>query len=173
MRDGLRRAQTKFGGRMSGTATIEMPNRSDFLFLATGAGGLAAGAWPLVDQICPDPGAVPEGQNLTVKWRGGPVVVRHRTNEEIEEAQKINLSGLRDPQADAQRVKKREWLIVAGVCTPLGCVPLGHEGQYEGWFCPCHGSTHDTSGRIRQGPAPLNLAAPEYTFLSDTRVKIG
>ena len=83
------------------------------------------------------------------------------------------LSDLRDPQTDAQRVQKPEWLIVVGVCTHLGCVPLGHEGKYEGWLCPCHGSVYDTSGRIRQGPAPLNLAVPEYTFLSDAKVKIG
>ena len=173
---------------MAGAITMEKPNRRDFLYLATGAAGavgVAALAWPLVDQMNPDAStlamastevdlsAIPEGQIVTVKWRGGPVFVRHRTKKEIEEAQNVNLSELRDPEADAQRVKKPEWLIVVGVCTHLGCVPLGHEGKYAGWFCPCHGSMYDTSGRIRQGPAPLNLAVPEYTFLSDTKVKVG
>ncbi|HZZ60709.1 MAG TPA: ubiquinol-cytochrome c reductase iron-sulfur subunit [Roseiarcus sp.] len=173
---------------MSGATTIENPNRRDFLFLATGAVGavgVAAVAWPLIMQMNPDAstlamssievdlGAIPEAQIVTLKWRGGPVFVRHRTKKEIEEAQNVDLGELRDPQTDAQRVKKPEWLIVVGVCTHLGCVPLGHEGKYEGWFCPCHGSVWDTSGRIRQGPAPQNLAVPEYTFLSDTKVKIG
>jgi ubiquinol-cytochrome c reductase iron-sulfur subunit len=166
----------------------KIPNRREFLFLATGAVsaiGIAAVAWPLVDQMNPDTStlamssievdlnAIPEVQIVTFKWRGGPVFVRHGTKKEIEGAQKVNLSELRDPQTDAQRVKKPEWLTVVGFCTHLGCVPLGHEGKCEGWFCPCHGSMYDTSGRIRQGPAPLNLAAPECTFLSDTRVKIG
>ena len=168
--------------------TNEAPNRRDFLYLATGAAGavgVAALVWPFIDQMNPDASTlamastevdlsqVPEGQIVTVKWRGGPVFVRHRTKKEIEEAQNVSMSELRDPQADAQRVKKPEWLIVVGVCTHLGCVPLGHEGKYDGWFCPCHGSMYDTSGRIRQGPAPLNLAVPEYTFIGDAKVKIG
>ena len=99
--------------------------------------------------------------------------IRHRTKKEIEAAENVNLSELRDPQADKDRVKKPEWLIVVGICTHLGCVPIGHEGSYDGWLCPCHGSVYDTSGRIRQGPAPLNLAVPEYTFVSDTKVQIG
>lgn len=189
MRDGSYAAQRNwFGGGMAGAITIEDPNRRDFLYLATGAAGavgVAALAWPLADQMNPDAstlamasvevdlGAIPEGQIVTVKWRGGPLFVRHRTKTEIEAAQNVEISELRDPQTDAQRVKKPEWLIVVGVCTHLGCVPLGHEGKYEGWFCPCHGSMYDTSGRIRQGPAPLNLAVPEYTFLSDAKVKIG
>jgi ubiquinol-cytochrome c reductase iron-sulfur subunit len=170
------------------SATIENPSRRDFLYIATGAVaavGVAAVVWPLVDQMNPDAStlalasievdlsAVPEGQILTVKWRGGPVFVRHRTKKEIDAAQNVNIAELRDPQADKDRVKKPEWLIVSGICTHLGCVPLGHEGDYEGWKCPCHGSVYDTSGRIRQGPAPLNLMVPEYTFLSDTKVKIG
>jgi ubiquinol-cytochrome c reductase iron-sulfur subunit len=163
-------------------------SRRDFLFLATGAAaaaGVAALAWPFIDQMNPDAttlamsstevdiGAIPEGQIVTVKWRGGPVFIRHRTKKEIEDAQNVDVGDLRDPQTDAQRVQKPEWLIVVGVCTHLGCVPLGHEGKYEGWLCPCHGSVYDTSGRIRQGPAPLNLAVPEYTFLSNAKVKIG
>jgi ubiquinol-cytochrome c reductase iron-sulfur subunit len=164
------------------------PSRRDFLFLTTGAVaavGAAAVAWPLIDQMNPDASTlalasievdiapIAVGQILTVKWRGGPVFIRHRTPKEIQEAVDTPLSDLKDPQTDAQRVQKPEWLIVIGVCTHLGCVPLGHEGQYDGWKCPCHGSVYDTSGRIRQGPAPLNLAVPEYKFLTPTRVKIG
>ncbi len=170
------------------SATIENPSRRDFLYIATGAVaavGVAAVVWPLIDQMNPDAstlalssidvdiGAIPEGQIVTVKWRGGPMFVRHRTAKEIEEAANVNLSELRDPQADKDRVKKPEWLIVSGICTHLGCVPIGHEGDYGGWLCPCHGSVYDTSGRIRKGPAPLNLLVPEYAFLSDTKVKIG
>ncbi len=152
---------------------------------AVAAVGVAAVAWPLIDQMNPDASTlalasievdltqVSEGQILTVKWRGGPVFVRHRTPKEIKAAEDVNVSELRDPQTDAQRVKKPEWLIVIGVCTHLGCVPIGHEGPFEGWLCPCHGSVYDTSGRIRQGPAPLNLFVPEYSFLGDTKVKIG
>ena len=172
---------------MSGEATVDR-SRRDFLFIATGAAGaVAVGAtvWPLIDQMNPDAStlalasaeidlsAVPEGQILTVKWRGKPVFVRHRTKKEIDEAVNTPVSELRDPQTDAQRVKKPEWLVVIGVCTHLGCIPLGHQGKYDGWFCPCHGSVYDTSGRIRQGPAPLNLEVPEYAFLSDTKVRIG
>ena len=152
---------------------------------AVAAVGAGAVVWPLVDQMNPDASTlalasievdlspIAEGQILTVKWRGGPVFLRHRTKKEIEEAESVNISELRDPQTDAERVKKPEWLIVIGVCTHLGCVPIGHEGQYDGWKCPCHGSIYDTSGRIRQGPAPLNLFVPEYAFLGDTKVKIG
>ena len=175
-------------GEHLSSAAIENPNRRDFLFIATGAVaavGVAAVVWPLVDQMNPDAstlalasievdiGAIPEGQIVTVKWRGGPVFIRHRTKKEIDDAVNTPLSDLKDPQTDQQRVKRPEWLIVVGICTHLGCVPLGHEGQYDGWKCPCHGSVYDTSGRIRQGPAPLNLAVPEYAFLSDTKVKIG
>ena len=164
------------------------PSRRDFLFLATGAVaavGAAGVVWPLIDQMNPDASTlalsstevdlsqIAEGQIVTVKWRGGPVFVRHRTLREIKAAEDAPLAELKDPQTDAARVQKPEWLIVSGVCTHLGCVPLGHEGQYEGWKCPCHGSVYDTSGRIRQGPAPQNLFVPEYSFLTPTRVKIG
>ena len=170
------------------SAVLENPSRRDFLYIATGAvAAVGAGGivWPLVDQMNPDAstlamasievdlGAIAEGQIVTVKWRGGPVFIRHRTKKEIDEAVNTPLADLKDPQADKDRVKKPEWLIVVGVCTHLGCVPLGHDGQYDGWKCPCHGSIYDTSGRIRQGPAPANLPVPEYTFLSDTKVKIG
>jgi ubiquinol-cytochrome c reductase iron-sulfur subunit len=170
------------------SAAIENPSRRDFLFITTGAVaavGVAGAIWPFIDQMNPDASTlalssidvdlsqVAEGQILTVKWRGGPVFVRHRTPKEIKAAEDVNVSELRDPQTDAQRVQKPEWLIVIGVCTHLGCVPIGHEGAYEGWLCPCHGSVYDTSGRIRQGPAPLNLVVPEYSFLTDSKVKIG
>jgi ubiquinol-cytochrome c reductase iron-sulfur subunit len=177
----------KLGVHLSGAAIVDQ-NRRDFLFLATGAvGAVGVGAvvWPLIDQMNPDAStlalaaievditAIQEGQIVTVKWRGKPVFIRHRTAKEIEEAVNTPISELRDPQTDADRVKKAPWLIVVGICTHLGCVPLGHEGKYDGWLCPCHGSVYDTSGRIRQGPAPLNLEIPEYSFLSDTKVRIG
>ncbi len=159
------------------------------LFIATGAvGAVAVGsvAWPLISQMNPDAStiaagapievdlsAIAEGAIVTVKWRGKPIFVRHRTPKEIKEAQDVQLAQLPDPQTDAQRVKKPEWLVVIGVCTHLGCIPLGHQGEYEGWFCPCHGSAYDTSGRIRKGPAPKNLEVPSYAFTSDTKLTIG
>lgn len=164
------------------------PDRRDFLYVATGAAAAVATAgavWPLVQQMNPDAStlalastevdlsAIAEGQIVTVKWRGKPVFVRHRTAKEIAAAHDVQLKDLPDPQDDAQRVKKPEWLVVIGVCTHLGCIPTGHDGDYGGWFCPCHGSAYDTSGRIRQGPAPANLEVPEYEFLSDTKIKIG
>jgi len=167
--------------------------RRDFLYLATGgvaAFGVAALVWPLIDQMNPsadvlalsstemDIAKVEVGQRIKVMWRGHPVFVAHRTPEEIKEAEDVNVAELRDPQTDAQRVQKTEWLIVVGVCTHLGCIPIGTaptdpRGQFGGWFCPCHGSQYDTSGRIRLGPAPLNLAVPPYKFLAATSVRIG
>ena len=159
------------------------------LFIATGAvGAVGVGsvAWPLIHQMNPDAStiaagapidvdlsAIAEGAIVTVKWRGKPIFVRHRTPKEITEAVDVPLAQLPDPQADAQRVKKPEWLVVIGVCTHLGCIPLGHSGDYDGWFCPCHGSVYDTSGRIRKGPAPKNLEVPNYVFASDTTLTIG
>ena len=118
------------------------------------------------------------GQSITVKWRGKPVFIRRRTQEEIDVARAVSLNDLSDSESDEARVQKAEWLILVGVCTHLGCIPLGNKvgdprGDFGGWFCPCHGSHYDTSGRIRQGPAPNNLAVPEYEFLDDTLVKIG
>jgi ubiquinol-cytochrome c reductase iron-sulfur subunit len=173
----------------SKTVTTE-PTRRDFLYIATasvGAVGAAAVAWPLINSMNPDASVlalsstevdltpVAEGQIITVKWQGKPVFISHRTPKEIKEAQAVNNADLRDPQTDAQRVKKGkdQWLVVIGICTHLGCVPIGHEGEYDGWFCPCHGSQYDTSGRIRKGPAPLNLAVPPYEFTSDKAIKIG
>jgi ubiquinol-cytochrome c reductase iron-sulfur subunit len=170
-------------------------NRRDFMMLTAGAlaaiGG-ASVAWPLIDSMNPaadvlalssievDLSPVKEGQTIKVKWRGVPVFIRHRTKLDIEEARKVNLSELRDPEKDEQRVQKGhdQWLVMVGVCTHLGCIPLGEAGDFGGsdnggWFCPCHGSHYDTAGRVRKGPAPKNLAVPQYTFLSDNRIKIG
>ena len=113
------------------------------------------------------------GQSITVSWRGKPVFIRHRTEAEIEVARAVPMDDLPDPESDEARAQKPEWLIMVGVCTHLGCVPLGQQGEYNGWFCPCHGSHYDTSGRIRKGPAPLNLAVPKYVYLDDNNVKIG
>jgi ubiquinol-cytochrome c reductase iron-sulfur subunit len=118
------------------------------------------------------------GQRITVVWRGKPVFIDHRPKEEIEKAEQIDVNTLRDPQPDAARVQKPEWLVVVGICTHLGCIPLGQKtgddrGPYGGWFCPCHGSIYDTSGRIRQGPAPRNLDVPKYAFTTDTTIRIG
>ncbi|KAK7748532.1 Cytochrome b-c1 complex subunit Rieske, mitochondrial [Cytospora paraplurivora] len=120
-----------------------------------------------------DLASIPEGKNVIIKWRGKPVFIRHRTEHEIAEANKVNVSSLRDPQEDSDRVKKPEWLVMLGVCTHLGCVPIGEAGDYGGWFCPCHGSHYDISGRIRRGPAPLNLEIPEYDFPEETKLIIG
>lgn len=120
-----------------------------------------------------DIGAIAVGDCLTVKWRNKPVFVRHRNADEIAAAVAVDPKSLRDAESDAERVVNEEWLIVLGVCTHLGCVPLTGQGEYNGWFCPCHGSHYDTSGRIRKGPAPLNLEVPEYSFLNDTTVKLG
>ncbi|KAI0515311.1 ubiquinol-cytochrome c reductase iron-sulfur subunit, mitochondrial [Xylaria bambusicola] len=120
-----------------------------------------------------DLNAIPEGKNVIIKWRGKPVFIRHRTSGEIDEANKVNVASLRDPQADEDRVQKPEWLVMLGVCTHLGCVPIGEAGDYGGWFCPCHGSHYDISGRIRKGPAPLNLEIPAYDFPEDGKLVIG
>lgn len=157
---------------------------------ATAATAVGAGCavWPLVDSLNPAADTlalasievsiepIQPGQEIKVMWRGKPVFIRHRTPEEIAQANEVEVGELRDPQKDEERVKKgkEQWLIMVGVCTHLGCVPLGgSQGDYKGWFCPCHGSHYDTSGRIRKGPAPLNLAIPPYEFVSDTLVRIG
>lgn len=120
-----------------------------------------------------DLSGIPEGKNVIITWRGKPVFIRHRTAEEIEEAESVDLSILRDPESDSNRVKKPEWLVMLGICSHLGCVPVGNSGDYNGWYCPCHGSHYDISGRVRKGPAPLNLEIPEYTFISDDKIVIG
>jgi ubiquinol-cytochrome c reductase iron-sulfur subunit len=174
------------GGHGEGT-------RRDFLVLATtavAAMGLASVAWPFIDQMNPsgdvlalsttevDISAIEVGQAITVVWRGKPVFIRHRTADEIAEAQATPLDELKDPQPDEARVQKPEWLVMVGICTHLGCIPKGQmptdpKGEWGGWFCPCHGSQYDTSGRIRKGPAPQNLPVPPYRFASDTQVVIG
>lgn len=118
-------------------------------------------------------GAIPEGKSVVFKWRGKPLFVRHRTASEIDKEAQVDVTTLRDPQADADRVQKPEWLIVLGVCTHLGCVPIANAGDFGGYYCPCHGSHYDASGRIRKGPAPLNLEVPEYEFLPDGTVVVG
>ncbi|HET9537087.1 MAG: ubiquinol-cytochrome c reductase iron-sulfur subunit [Mesorhizobium sp.] len=187
---------------MSANDTIDH-NRRDFLYITTGmagAVGAAAVAWPFIDQMRPDAStlalasievdvsALQPGMSLTAKWRGRPVFIRNRTPEEIEAAKAVKLDELKDPVArnanipadapatDADRSAgegKENWLVMVGVCTHLGCVPLGQQGDFGGWFCPCHGSHYDTAGRIRKGPAPQNLAVPTFQFISDTRIRIG
>lgn len=166
--------------------------RRDFIHVAAGGVGVVAAAsvvWPLVDQMNPsadvlamastevDLSAIDEGGAVKVMWRGTPIYIRHRTAKEIAEAQEVNVADLRDPQTDADRVQKPEWMIMEAVCTHLGCVPVGAEGGYngdfDGWYCPCHGSHYDTSGRIRKGPAPSNLRIPPYQFIADSKILIG
>jgi len=167
--------------------------RRDFLYLTAGAMGVVgagSAVWPLVDSMNPaadvlalastevDISKVAVGQAITVVWQGKPVFIRHRTPEEISAAVNVDVSSLRDPQTDASRVTKPEWLVVVGICTHLGCIPQGQKpgqprGEFGGWFCPCHGSQYDTSGRIRKGPAPKNLLVPKYVFVTDSLIRIG
>ena len=163
-------------------------NRRDFIFTATyavGAVGVGATVWPLVDQMNPDASvkalastevdisSLEPGNEITVLWRGKPVFIKRRTQEEISEARSVKLEDLPDPEKDEDRVKNPEWLVMLGVCTHLGCVPLKEKGDYNGWFCPCHGSHYDTSGRIRKGPAPWNMEVPKYEFVNANTIKIG
>ena len=170
-------------------------SKRDFLYLttaATAAVGAASLGWAFIDSMNPaadtlalastevNVAPIEKGQAITVMWRGKPVFVRRRTDQEIEAARSVDVSTLRDPQTDDARTLdgEAEWLVVVGICTHLGCVPLGQKpaevrGEYGGWFCPCHGSHYDTSGRIRKGPAPKNLAVPEYEFLNETTIRIG
>jgi len=187
-------------GELVANLTSAEPNRRDFLYIATGAVGavgVALTAWPFIAQMNPTPSAlalgsieadissIQAGQQVVFTWRSHPLFVRRRTAKEIAEARAVPLSELPDPIArnanldenapatDQNRETKPEWLILVGVCTHLGCTPTAFEGDYGGWLCHCHGSQYDTAGRIRKGPAPQNLAVPPYTYLSDTRVKIG
>ncbi len=186
-------------GKMAKTQTLKQRDtpanmgRRDFIVVASYAMagiGLASVAWPLIDQMNPaadtlalasievDISKIEVGQAITVKWRGKPVFIRHRSETEISSAQSVQLSDLKDPQTDDERVTNPQFLVMIGVCTHLGCVPLGQKtgdvkGEYDGWFCPCHGSHYDSSGRIRKGPAPLNLEIPPYQFASDAVIKIG
>jgi ubiquinol-cytochrome c reductase iron-sulfur subunit len=172
------------------TASAE-PTRRDFLYIATatvGAVGAAAVAIPLITQMNPDASTIAagapidvdlapiaEGQVIKVFWRGKPIFISHRTAKEIKEARSVDWHTLPDPASDEARVKQGhdQWLIVIGICTHLGCIPLAHQGDYGGWFCPCHGSQYDTAARIRRGPAPANLYLPPYQFVSDTKIQIG
>jgi len=177
--------------------------RRDFLYLTTGALGAVGAvgvAWPFIDQMRPDAStlalasvevdvsSLEPGMSMTVKWRGKPVFIRNRTQQEIDAAKAVPMSELKDPvarnanlAADAEASDmarsagegKENWLVMVGVCTHLGCIPLGQSGEYNGWFCPCHGSVYDTAGRIRKGPAPENMAVPVFAFTSDTVVKVG
>ncbi|MGL4637965.1 MAG: ubiquinol-cytochrome c reductase iron-sulfur subunit [Beijerinckiaceae bacterium] len=168
--------------------------RRDFLYLATGAVGavgVASAIWPFVSQLGPDASTraagapvdvdlsqVPEGQSITLKWRGLPIFVRHRTAKEIESAKADDVQSLPDPEKDGDRIGKfnnapqSKWIVVQGSCTHLGCVPVKNSGDYNGWYCPCHGSHYDNSGRIRKGPAPKNLVVPEFAFLTETSIRI-
>ena len=162
--------------------------RRSFIHQASGAMGAVAvvsAGWPLVDQMNPskdvealskveiDLAGIAEGKSKTVMWRGKPLFIKHRTDAEIIEAQKVDVSNLPHPQKDEERVKNPKFLVLIGVCTHLGCVPASDKGEYRGWFCPCHGSHYDTSGRIRKGPAPENMAVPKYEFLDNKTIKIG
>ncbi len=176
--------------------------RRDFLYYATaGTGAVAVGAavWPLVNQMNPsadvkalssirvDISSVEPGTQLTIKWLGKPVFIRRRTDEEIAKARAVDMSELPDPVAENNNLAanapatdenramagKEDWLVMIGVCTHLGCVPLGDAGDFGGWFCPCHGSHYDTAGRIRKGPAPRNLLVPVAEFVDETTLKLG
>ena len=178
-------------GTSQGTAPAV--TKRDFLQLTTAAFtvvGVGAIAWPFVASLAPskdvlamastevDLTPITEGQSITVMWRGKPVFVRHRTATEIATARAVPVSELKDPAPDQSRIRRDPWLVVVGVCTHLGCVPLGQKptdakGDYNGWFCPCHGSHYDASARIRKGPAPTNLEVPDYAFTSDRAIRIG
>jgi ubiquinol-cytochrome c reductase iron-sulfur subunit len=182
---------TTIGG--SGGDHADGATRRDFLLAtasAVGVLGAALATWPFIDSLNPsadvlalsttevDLSPIEEGQSITVVWRGKPVFIRHRTAAEIEAARNTPLSELRDPVPDSEREEKPEWLVLVGICTHLGCIPLGQKsgdprGDFGGWFCPCHGSHYDTAGRIRKGPAPRNLEVPTYTFLDDNTIRIG
>ncbi len=186
-------------------------NRRDFLFIATGAAaavGTVLTAWPFISQMNPDASVLAmasievdlaplaEGQEITIKWRGNPVLVRHRSAKEIELAKSVKIEELIDTDARSGNVKDGElatnenrvvggkdaYIVMMGVCTHLGCVPIGNQGDFGvvegnarvgGWFCPCHGSMYDTAGRVRKGPAPENLAVPKYEYIADTKIRIG
>lgn len=167
--------------------------RREFLFVSAGAMaavGAGAAIWPLIDSMNPAAdiralstievylAPIEPGQRITVKWRGQPVFIDHRMPEKIAQARAVNNADLPDPEPDSARVIRPEWLVVIGICTHLGCVPLGQrpgdpKGEWSGWFCPCHGSHYDTSGRIRKGPAPRNLIVPPYVFLDNAHIRVG
>ena len=193
------------------TSSHADPNRRDFLLVATGAAGAVGAAlaiWPLINQMNPDASVramasvevdlapIAEGQEIKILWRGNPVFIRHRTAAEIAAAKAVKLEELKDPLSRNANVKdnvdagdvnrviggKEQFLVMLAVCTHLGCVPMGGQGDFAvvesggkvgGWYCPCHGSHYDTAGRIRKGPAPENLPVPQYKYVSDTKIRIG
>lgn len=181
------------GTTISKKKTLKKESRRDFLVLTAGslgAVGVGTALWPFVHSMNPDASvlalssveidisSIAKGQAITAMWRGKPLFIRHRTDEEILEARRVSQEDLIDPESDEVRTKKAEWLVVVGVCTHLGCIPIGNKptdkkGDYGGWFCPCHGSHYDTSGRIRLGPAPRNLEVPPYEFIRDSIIKVG
>ena len=168
-------------------------NRRNFLQISTTSMaiiGAGLAIWPFIDSMNPSADVlavgmkevnldgIKKGTSLTIKWRGKPVFIKHRTDEEIKQAQETNIDQLKDPQKDQDRIIYSEWLVVVGVCTHLGCIPSGQKkndvkGDFNGWFCPCHGSHYDSSGRVRKGPAPKNLQVPKYIFINKNRIKIG
>ena len=152
--------------------------------------GAGLAVWPFIDSMNPSADVlatgvkevnldnIKKGSSITVKWRGKPIFIKHRTDEEIKEAQEVNINQLKDPLKDQDRVVHPEWLVIIGICTHLGCIPSGQKntdtkGDFNGWFCPCHGSHYDSSGRIRKGPAPKNLQVPKYTFINKNKIRIG
>ena len=177
------------------TEDLQDEGKRDFIFLATGAAaavGAGALVWPFVAQMgkAADTLAlgsieinvsnIPEGSQLKTLWRGKPVFVRHRTAAEIAAAEAVDVAALPDPQTDSERlvpndagVVRPEILVMVGVCTHFGCIPVGESGDYDGWYCPCHGSHYDTSGRIRKGPAPTNMVVPTYSWTSADVIKVG
>ena len=173
------------------TISSAEPTRRDFLYIATaavGAVGAASLLAPLVGQMNPDASTIAagapvevdlapiqSGQIVQVFWRSKPIFIFNRTPNDVKLARDADWQNFRAPAPDSARVQAghEQWLVVIGICTHLGCIPLPHQGDFDGWFCPCHGSQYDSSGRIRQGPAPLNLALPPYLFLSDSRIRIG
>jgi ubiquinol-cytochrome c reductase iron-sulfur subunit len=181
----------KKGTKIVTTMSSAEPTRRDFLYIASGAVGAigaAAALIPLIGQMNPDASTIAagapidvdlspiaEGQVIKVFWRSKPIFISHRTKKEIDEVRAVPTASLKDPQDDQARVQQGhdQWLVLIGICTHLGCIPLANQGDYDGWFCPCHGSQYDASGRIRKGPAPLNLAVPPYKFVSDSKIQIG
>lgn len=179
--------------KSKGPESGHQPTRRQFLYVTAGtfgAVGLGALAWPFIHSMNPsadvlalasvdvDLRPIQPGQAITVVWRGKPVFIRHRTPEEIQKEKATPLDDLPDPEEDHLRTQKPEWLVVVGICTHLGCIPQGQKptenrGEFGGWFCPCHGSAYDVSGRVRQGPAPANLPIPGYVFLDDHTIRIG